>query len=185
MENKYYVFDKYYYHAEFDTYDELLGFLNSISGYNPWYYWLDSDLYVDSAKDYFLYIRKQCWYDVYDGDLNLIDNDKLINAVRYYTRKENKLLYRGGYIRSCYENNYLGFRNGPVPGVHKGGRYGNSLRHPKTRQEIAANSYDKEYSRAKRRGFNLPTYYDDIGRSNWNAKSWKNQKIRKQWQKKL
>lgn len=80
-----------------------------------------------------------------------------------------------------YKMNFR-YRIDPVPYIHKK-RFGNFLRNPKTFQETRENDkkeYEK-YVRGKRK--RLPTVYDEFWRSNGRNKSWKNQKIKKQWQK--
>ena len=179
MEKKYYVFDKAYRHVEFDSYDELLGFLSTQPAYN-WCYYIDKDLYEYTHKDYFLYIKKECWYDVYNGDLDLIPNERLCKDIRLYTRRENKAKYRAreNWIHFSYKANYLGFRNGPVPTTGKWG-YMHCYSSPKTMQCIRDSKLYPEYTRGKRKY--LPTAWDDVHRSDLRCRSWKNRKVRRQW----
>lgn len=182
---KYYVFDRKYNHIEFDDYQELLGFLGSRQDY--YYYSFREYEDYSQYEHYYYYIdKKQYWYyDVYDDDFNLLDTKKLKLDIQNHKWKELRFDRRGSYLFSFYEKNYLGFRNGPVPGICKHVRYGNILRNPRTTQEIKAGLGNEEYIRGRRRKRQLPNTWDDISRSNWNSKSWKNQKVRKQWQKKL
>ena len=122
---------------------------------------------------------------VYDEDFNLLSTDKLVRDIRDFKYLEMRFDHRGrgGYLLRMYWDNYLGFRNGPVPGTGVRGRFSNAYRHPKTTQERRANQGYEGYVRGRRTGYNLPSSWDDVGRSNWHSKSWKNQKVRKQWQK--
>jgi hypothetical protein len=183
---KYYVFDRRFRHIEFDSYEKLLGFLGSRQDY--YYSFREYEDFSEYDHYYYYIDRKQYWYyDVYDEDLNLLDTKKLIRDIQEFKCQERRFEYRTGvgYFPRYYKNNYLGFRNGPVPGIHKYGRFSGAYRHPHTTQELRANQGNEEYVRGRRKKKTLPNSWDDIGRSNWNSKSWKNQKVRKQWQKKL
>lgn len=78
------------------------------------------------------------------------------------------------------------FRVDPIPYTHKRVKF-RRFRRIRTMQEHRLNRSDiyKDFVRGKRRGANLPTYYDDIHRSDINKKSWKRKKIEKQWMKNL
>jgi len=75
------------------------------------------------------------------------------------------------------------YRQSPVPGSGRSWRYGHHFRHPKTTQERRQSLAYPEYHRGRRNNHNLPTTWDDYSRGNWNNKSWKAQKKRKQWMK--
>lgn len=181
---KYYVFDRSYRHIEFDDYQKLLGFLGSREDY--YYSYREYEDYSQYEHYYYYIDKKQYWhYDVYDEDFNIITTKKLKKDIQIIRWKQCKDEWRGGYLRSCYAKNYLGFRNGPVPGVHGYGRFSGAYRHPHTTQELRANQGNEKYVRGRRKKKQLPSSWDDLGRSNWNAKSWKNQKRKRQWQKNL
>lgn len=85
-----------------------------------------------------------------------------------------------------------GFRQGPVPRTGKRRwRFASFYRRPKTRQEIKeSDSYfldeDMIYynikSRAKRSSHSLPSSWDDVVRSDYGLKNWKNYR-KTQWKK--
>ena len=120
-------------------------------------------------------------YIAYDCFMNVISCKKLeldLIKKQQYLPIYN---YKGWrYETISRHNNYLGFRNGPVPFTGKRGSY-KWLRNIKTTQERRLNYAYPEYTRGERR--NLPSSWEDIGRSDMRNKySWKKQKKRKQWQ---
>ena len=119
-------------------------------------------------------------YIAYDCFMNVVSCKKLeldfIKKQQYLPVCSNKGWY---YKTICSHNNYLGFRNGPIPYTGKRGSY-KWLRKVKTTQERRLNCAYPEYTRGKRR--NLPSSWDDINRSDTFIRySWKKQKKRKQW----
>lgn len=81
------------------------------------------------------------------------------------------------------------FRNGPVPGTGRRGRWGHSLRIVSTsgeRRHVEALDHDEDCrdlgirARAKRRGYNLPDTRDDVVRSDYHDCGWKSHR-RTQW----
>jgi hypothetical protein len=76
------------------------------------------------------------------------------------------------------------FRMDPVPRPDKTGR-GSLFKKPKTTQEARWSLAVPHYVRPRRNALNLPNSYDDIFRSSWRVKTWKNKKIRRQWQKRV
>lgn len=127
---------------------------------------------VKSFKDY------EVKYEI--RDIMVIDEDNRIIDIRQYKDK----------IANCKEDYYfyksktnLIFRKSPIPYTKK--RRCKIYRNPKTFQEIRENCDNEtsQYIRAKRTRKYLPTYYDDINRGNYKSKSWKKQKIKKQYMK--
>ena len=181
MEKKYYVFDRNWRHVEFDTYQELLGFLSICDNYRPSYYSKDEELVAKYSK-YFYYInKKQYWdYDVYNAEFNLLITEKLSRDVLNYGYFRSKREHRSirTWIHFRYKANYLGFRNGPVPTTGKR-RYVSCFNSPRTMQCIRDSKLYPEYTRGKRKY--LPTDWDDIYRSDLRCKSWKNRKVKRQW----
>jgi len=84
---------------------------------------------------------------------------------------------------------FFRFRCGPVPGIRNwsGGSYFSSYyKTPKTQNERKAWYNSEGYGRAKRAPINLPNAYDDRQRSDRSLdRSWKKNKIRRQWMKHL
>lgn len=78
------------------------------------------------------------------------------------------------------------YRRTPVP--HTGKRkwyFKHFYKTPRHIQEKKWNIAHKEYVRGKRSPANLQNPWDDYKRSDAGIKSWKNQKIKRQWMKKL
>lgn len=124
---------------------------------------------------------------ILDYLFRVVQSCELKKSVGVY-RYEKKLLRQKRYIarswwRSLHGKNYLGFRNGPVPFSGSRYKYRNVLRYPKTKQELVENTCNEKFSRKKRGKRYLPTSWNDLVRSNCCTKSWKNKKVRKQWQK--
>lgn len=181
MEKKYYVFDEDWRHVEFTSYIELLGFLSICTNYRESSYNKDADMLAKYSK-YFYYInQKQYWdYAVYDTGFNLLATKKLSKDIQVYYYSFNKMEYRAREraIHFRYKANFLRFRNGPVPATGKRCRRG-YFRNPKTTQCIKDSRLHTEYTRDKRK--HLPTTWEDIHRSNYFIKSWKNRKAKRQW----
>ena len=82
------------------------------------------------------------------------------------------------------------FRVDPIP-FSGTKRYGKRnfyawYKRPQTTQERRWSIPDREYIRGRRSNHNLPNAYDDYQRSDVRTRrSWKNKKIRKQWQKRM
>lgn len=103
----------------------------------------------------------------------------------YYENKRSK----GYYYRWYKSRHNFVYRDGAVP--HTGKKSWRSYwRHPKTtaeRRNAAYMVHDEEMRehnikiRGRRSFCNLPSVYDDLGRTNVNSKSWKNQKRKRQW----
>jgi hypothetical protein len=181
---KYYVFDRNYNHIEFYSYQALLGFLGS----RQYYYYSNREYEDYSEYDYYYYYidRKQYYYyDVYDEEFNLLSTAKLRLDISDYRYKDYWPYHRGGWLSVRYEKNYLGFRNGPVPGTGNRRRFYGAYRNPKTTQELRSNQGNNKYIRGRRKKNTLPNAWDDVARSNFKTKSWKNNKVRKQWQKNI
>lgn len=117
------------------------------------------------------------FYVAYDEFMNIVPCSQLDKDV---ANKSNFVCKYKHWKRYIHEN-YLGFRNGPVPytGVrHR--KYSSYYRNVRTTQELIMNIPHIEYTRGKRR--NLPTSYDDIRCSDKFIKfSWKKQKKARQW----
>ena len=93
-----------------------------------------------------------------------------------------------GYHRYKNRPIFFRFRYDPVPGVRKWARsYFNSYyKTPKTRNERRAWGNSEGYGRARRSPINLPNAWDDHPRADrYLDKSWKKNKIRRQWMKNL
>jgi hypothetical protein len=91
-------------------------------------------------------------------------------------------IYRKSYGRKYIPHTWNGF--GPVPGIGKRGLYSNYFRLLRTaglrRDAQFIEGSDEPRIRAKRNSSNLRTTWDDVYRSDWNTKSWKNHR-KTQW----
>lgn len=80
------------------------------------------------------------------------------------------------------------YRCGPVPRIHKtkGSYFKAHYKKPKTANERKAWYASEGYGRLKRGPFNIPNAWDDHPRADrYLDKSWKKNKIRRQWMKNL
>ena len=81
---------------------------------------------------------------------------------------------------------YFCYRYDPVPFTGRGSRlYHNIWRHPKTTQERRLSFADPEFVRGKRSSRNIPNCWDDWYRTDLDNRSWKKNKVRKQWMKNI
>jgi hypothetical protein len=129
-----------------------------------------NDTYTRGTNYYdigYVYERIPVDYIVLDSMNRVVQTYVIEEAIEKYKKPERKY-----WSRLARSKNYLGFRNGPVPFVGKGG-YGKYYRHPKTRQAIIESVYDKKYIRKKRGRGRLPTSWDDVCRSDYNNRCWK------------
>jgi hypothetical protein len=133
-----------------------------------------NDTYTESSYGSLILRKIKVRYVVYDYLGRVIRKEVIKEALR---TKEPYVYTRHLYV----PENYLGFRNGPVPGVSNKYHFYNYYRRIKTTQERRINCAHHKYTRGKRR--NLPSAWDDIARSDFTNghSSWKNQKKRKQW----
>lgn len=117
-------------------------------------------------------------------DFILLDaNFRVINSAQIRKDLDNYKVKK--YTKRNWFKDYewLGFRNGPVPGVHKiRWKFKSYYRRPRTTQERRISCGYKEYVRFSRNVINLPTTYDDVRRSSNGSRCWKDcTKKRKQW----
>jgi hypothetical protein len=122
-------------------------------------------------------------YVVYDEDYNIVPCKVMDKLYRESARLSNIYIVERYNTRWRWRihGNYPGFRNGPVPGTGRGGKY-NYLRTPRTTQERRMAIAHKEFTRGRRRFRTLPCAWDDLPRADRQDKhSWKKQKKRKQW----
>lgn len=189
--DKYYVVDRDGKYYEYSSFNELVGAFNTLGvmrvGNNF------NDTYI-SYSNYSYYFgdgqrseRIPVDFVVLDYLNRIVQTYELQQAVALYIYDKEVTYQRQRVTRDWWRarlgKNYLGFRNGPVPRTGKArNRYSELLRRPKTTQEIRDNSYDREFARGRRGKKYLPNHWDDILRSNYNNKSWKNQKNKRQWE---
>jgi hypothetical protein len=127
-----------------------------------------------------LYTKKNVEWIIKDAENTIIDTFKI---------KRDLLGIGDRYVNYHWycvseDSNYLGFRNGPVPGVHGYGNSGGKA--PRVMQEIKSNISAAEEGfivRGSRRRRELPDSWDyDDWVYNRYGKSWKRDKKRKkQW----
>ena len=97
---------------------------------------------------------------------------------------KEKVWCRWGWSYSDWKWRAYRFRFDPVPNTGKPSRlYPAIWRHPKTTQERKWSFADPEYVRGKRSARNIPNCWDDWTRTDWDNRSWKAKKVRKQWMK--
>lgn len=99
-----------------------------------------------------------------------------------------KLTWVFGYHRYKNRPIFFRFRCDPIPGVRKGGcnYFSSYYKTPKTVNEKKAWFASEGYGRAKRNIRNLPEPWDDHPRADrYLDKSWKKNKIRRQWMKNI
>lgn len=146
-------------HEEPRVYDSLDDLCEDVG-----YYFIDN--YVLDHETEKEYLELSWWgrrYYVRDEAGLIVPRWKMLEVASAYQYR----VYRTGRL-SCYREK--DFRNRPVPGTGKGGRYP-GFRHPRTYQEIREN---QEWAvRPKRKPKNLPSVYDDYLRSDWDDRCWK------------
>lgn len=100
-----------------------------------------------------------------------------------YERLSSRPWCRGGSY--LIPDNYLGFRNGPVPGKGRSSHY-RYFRKSNNVSDRRAYQRDKEFIGANMRVPKMIDAWDDCGRSDIrNKRSWKKNKIKRQWMKHL
>lgn len=112
----------------------------------------------------------------------IIEGQKLTNV------DEFNLLAKAGFKKAIpYKTSMsrgLNFRNGPIPDVSKTYRFSNYYRSPNTagiRKELSRFNVDKEYIKGLVKSRTYIDAWDDNPRTL--TRSWKDKKIRHQWQK--
>ena len=170
--NKHYLIDRENNFKEYDSFEHLVSclgkrFLNYVgNSFNDTYVTINRYYYAHDLE----YKRIGVDYIVMDSMNRVIQTRIIKEAIESHVDKKPYVWLP----RSIECKNFPGFRNGPIP-YTGGSRWwrGRYYRHPKTRQELIANSYDSEYARGKRKKGFLPTSWDDYGRSDHNTKNWK------------
>ena len=190
--DKYYVVDKYGQYYEYSSFNELVDAFNFLgmrrigNSFNDTYMsYSDYSYHYGDGK---LPERLPVEYVVLDYLNRVVQVEEIKKAYALHIYDKELIQQRRKldryYWRARLGKNYLGFRNGPVPSTGKpSNRYGELLRKPKTTQEIRVNSCDSEgFARGRRGKGYLPNHWSDILRSNYNNKSWKNSKKKRQWE---
>ena len=193
---KYYLVDRkrWVVVEEFDNFADLLIGLKYYAWrkrYSSGWYWSgDDETWWEKKKNYLDVGHNRnddCQYVVFDIDWRILHRDYLHKEVeklgepnyRYWRWRRRKS--RRKFYRYCYEENYLGFRNGPVP--HAGNYRGGSRSTPRLRNEVLADlGTDREYLRLKRAS-EVKAALIDWDNYHWRRKKcWKDAtKKRKQW----
>ena len=210
---KYYIYDLYKnrYVKEFENMDEMIQFLgrNTYLNQDWWSNRSESatklnqkykNAYLDEINMNFndMYLGGICG-EYYTRRYMFIDDNWKIYDMRVYweeikkeycrlkdsysknKKKENDFCY-GDLISSVsWKKAYLyRYRIDPVP--HTGHSHGyHFFRHPHTTAEKRSICDEDIYMHTRPKRRHLPSVYDDIYRHN--EKSWKKQKIKKQWMK--
>lgn len=186
----YYVLTRDNTYFEFKSYEGLLEWLRRRSIY--WRSkethgkidrignnWNDTCTVPTGAWPHLYSERQGVDYIVFDAYNRVVNVEDLIKDLDNLPEKTYGSYRRRLWFR--YRNNWLGFRNGPVPGVRKW-RGGSGYRCMRTTQELRRNSWDKKYARKRRCRKYLPNSWDDVSSGKWDCnRSWKKQKKRKQW----
>lgn len=189
---KHRVYDKWGYYFQFDSFENLIKWVSeryniNETTENPTKYeifstfgthWGDGYLVANDWYPTTSYRKIPTKYIVVD-ELN-----RIISPLTLFEEVKKRKVQ--GYVpwrirrnqRMSRHKNWLGFRDGPVPGIHKR-KSGHYFRRIKTTQERRL-SQDHTYIRSKRNHKHLPNSWDDIPRGRL-GRSWKNQKKRKQW----
>jgi len=188
MNETYYVYTKKGLHKTFNSYYLLLNFIRLGRWQKFGHDFKDKRYIVTKIKDRWSFKGNvflcgptkltPIKYIAKDNEGTVLNCKKLEDDAYNAEKFRPEYNYK---FRRYYENNYLGFRNGPVPYTgysrKKGYKY---LRRMKTTQELRWNCAHKKFTRGKRR--NLPTHYDGLIRKDTLCKhSWKKQKKKKQW----
>lgn len=121
--------------------------------------------YIDVSYDYI--VRDEFGEIITTNDL---DDARERKFSKYQSRR---------YNISDYANKH--FRNGPIPYTRcfRGGRSKSNIKTIQERREVVGLLHDediREYTikiRPNRNANNIPTSWDDCGRSDWNTKNWK------------
>jgi len=182
-DERYFVLSKNGKLKQFDNYLKLLEW------FKLGYYWRHQHrpYYPEQEK-----IRKvghnwneNCEYIVFDSLNRVVDAGRLAADVKRLEEQEDERMAnrrRRSISEWRIRNNWLGFRNGPVPHTGYGNKAGGrGFKKMRTTQELRRNSWDGRYARAKRTRRYLPNNWDDVRYGRRAYKSWKNQKKRKQW----
>ena len=176
QDQSYRKFTNYQALLQWLTYNERLSFI----GHN-WNdtYLLQQQYYEDKA------IRQQCSHIIKNSFGQVLHIDNLKKDIKYLKAKKEKINCSNTYRKSTwkkflsrrYKKNWLGFRTGPVPYIHK--CTWAFKKGPRTTQELR--EWNKEYSRLKRSSRYLPNNWT-IESDRQILKSWKHQSKRtKQW----
>lgn len=188
----YYVLDRKNNYYKFGTYEELLRWLDRyLLVYHPWRNKKQGriDRVGNSWSEYRSYTQYNSWplpfseYVKEPVEFVVFDAYNRVVNLEYLSKDLEKLPEKKwpSWRLRRIRNNWLGFRNGPVPYTGYGNKAGGCyFRSPRTTQELRRNSWDEKYARKRRCRRHLPNAWDDLPSSGY-GKSWKRQKKRKQW----
>lgn len=177
-DERYFVLHKNGKFLQFKNYFALLKW------FKTGYYWrLHGQVGLTKVEKVGYNWNENCEYIVFDSLSRVVDAKFLVADVKKIEEQEDEMMARRRrHYRRHIRNNWLGFRNGPVPYTGYGNKAGgSSYRRMRTTQELRRNSWDGQYARAVRRRRHLPNEYWDISRGRRANKSWKSHKKRKQW----
>lgn len=176
--DKHYVIRRDGSYSEYDSFEHLISCISTVgigNNFNDTY--TNGTYYYDIGHAYERVLVDSIVMD----SLNRVIQTYILEQAIEEQREPNRKHHWWYWHRAVRCKNYPGFRNGPIPFTGRCNRYRTILRYPRTRQELVANCYDKDFSRGRRGKKYLPTVWDDVPRSNHNSKSWKNRKRKSQW----
>lgn len=146
--------------------------------------YVDEDGVWHFNKKYFLKrytFHKEDWR----GNMSIVNPlDRVREILMLGVPYINRLYYRKHV--PAWENPET-FRKQPVPHTGRKGSYSNYYRRPSRagyRKTLIVDEDEQQYVKRPKPNKYYMGWWDDYPRSNAHSRSWKNQKIRRQWQKK-